>query len=200
MPGAAWRTGLFLAAGFAVLASTAASAEGDPGGRGPAYGGERITAMGAEASNLIPFMAGDSASRRVGGLIHTTLLRYNGDLELTGEAAKSWQVSNDGKTITFHLREDARFSDGHPLTSEDLAYTWRTVVDPETHTPYGSDYKRVSEVETPDPRTFIVHYDEPYAPALSTWASLAIMPAHILADQDINDTDFARDEVVGAGP
>ncbi|MEF8793678.1 peptide-binding protein [Thiohalorhabdus sp.] len=194
----AWTGLIFLAAGVTALVGSAA-AEGEPVAEGPAYGGERITAMGAEASNLIPFMAGDSASSRVGGLIHTTLLRYNGDLELAGEAAESWEVTDGGKTITFRLREDARFSDGEPLTSEDVAFTWRTVVDPETQTPYGSDYKRVSEVETPDPHTFVVHYDEPYAPALSTWASLAIMPAHILADQDINDTPFARDPV-GAGP
>jgi len=172
---------------------------GKPAAEEPDFGGERIVAMGAEASNLIPFMAGDSASNAIGSLIHTTLLRYNGELELTGEAARSWEVTNDGETITFHLREDIQFSDGHPLTSEDLAYTWRTVIDPETRTPYSSDYKRVARIETPDPHTFVVHYDDPYAPALSTWASLSILPAHILADQNINQTPFARDPV-GAGP
>ena len=190
-----------LAGGLTALvlgAGSATAADDRPAG-GPVHGGERITAMAAEASNLIPFMAGDSASSAVGGLIHTTLLRYDRNLALTGEAARSWEVANGGKTITFHLREDAQFSDGHPLTSEDVAYTWRTVVDPDTRTPYSSDYKRVERIETPDPHTFVVHYGEPYAPALSTWASLSILPAHILADQDINDTPFARDPV-GAGP
>jgi peptide/nickel transport system substrate-binding protein len=196
---------LLLLTGAVALAAAGGQAAGEPAADGgrfagePAIGGERITAMGAEASNLIPFMAGDSASHAVGSLIHTTLLRYDRNLELTGEAARSWEVASGGKTITFHLREDAQFSDGHPLTSEDLAYTWRTVVDPETRTPYSSDYKRIERIETPDPHTFVVHYGEPYAPALSTWASLAIMPAHILAGQDINDTPFARDPV-GAGP
>ncbi|HKJ71587.1 MAG TPA: peptide-binding protein [Gammaproteobacteria bacterium] len=165
----------------------------------PAYGGERIAAMSAEASNLIPFMAGDSASQAVGSLIHASLLRYDKDLELTGDLARSWEVSDGGKTITFHLHPDARFTDGEPVTSEDCAFTWRTVVDPDTRTPYSSDYRRVDHVATPDPHTFVVHYDEPYAPALSTWASLSILPAHLLADQDINDTTFARDPV-GAGP
>ncbi len=155
--------------------------------------------MGAEASNLIPFMAGDSASHAVGGLIHTTLLRYDRNLELTDEAARDWTVTDDGKTLTFHLREGVRFTDGHLLTSEDVAFSWRTVVAPDTRTPYSSDYRRVSRIETPDPHTFVAHYDEPYAPALSTWASLAILPAHLLAGQDINNTPFARDPV-GAGP
>ena len=166
---------------------------------GPDNGGRRTVAAGAEASNLIPFMAGDSASQAVGGLIHSALLRYNGDLELTGDLARDWSVSADGRTLTFRLRRDARFSDGEPVTSEDVAFTWRTVADPETQTPYGEQFRRVAEVTTPDRHTFVAHYDQPYAPALSTWASLSILPAHRLADADINTTDFARDPV-GAGP
>ncbi|MFA9460578.1 peptide-binding protein [Thiohalorhabdus methylotrophus] len=165
----------------------------------PAHGGERMVAVAAEASNLIPFMAGDSASSAVGGLIHATLLRYDKNLELTAALAKRWSVSEDGKKLTFHLREGVRFPDGHPFTSEDVAFTWRTVVDPETRTPYGQQYRRVSRIETPDRHTFIAHYDEPYAPALSTWASLSILPAHLLRDENINTTDFARDPI-GLGP
>ncbi|KPV39289.1 peptide-binding protein [Thiohalorhabdus denitrificans] len=178
-----------------------ALAGGGDGAHGaePVHGGERIVAMGAEASNLIPFMAGDSASNAVGGLIHASLLRYDKNLELVPGLAEDWEISEDGRTITFHLREGVRFPDGEPFTSEDVVFTWETVTDPETRTPYGEQYRRVSEVETPDPHTFIAHYDEPYSPALSTWATLAVLPEHLLRDEDINTTGFARDPV-GLGP
>lgn len=169
------------------------------GADGPVPGGHRITAAKADASNLIPFMAGDTASHAVGGLIFSSLLRYDKDLRLTGDLAREWEVKNGGRTLVFHLRENLRFADGEPLTSSDVAFTWETVTDPDTRTPYGKKYRRVARVETPDPHTFIAHYDEPYAPALSSWASLGIVPEHRLADADINDTPFARDPV-GSGP
>ncbi len=50
--------------------------------------------------------------------------------------AKDWHVSKDGKTYTFHLREDARWSDGSPVTAEDFVYSWRRAVDPNTAAPY----------------------------------------------------------------
>ena len=192
-----WR---LLAGGLALafLLGMAGTASADSARPHP-HGGERVVAMGAEPSNLIPFMAGDSASNAVGSLIHASLLRYDKNLELAPDLAKSWEVSNDGKTLTFHLRKGVRFPDGHPLTSADVAFTWRTVVDPETRTPYGEQYRRVSRIETPDPHTFIAHYDKPYAPALSTWASLSILPAHLLKGEDINNTDFSRNPV-GLGP
>jgi peptide/nickel transport system substrate-binding protein len=181
-------------AALAACLLPAAAAETAPG-----YGGERVVAMGAEASNLIPFMAGDSASNQVGSLIHASLLRYDKNLELEGALARSWEVADQGRTLTFHLREDARFADGEPVTSADVHFTWEVVTDKDTRTPYGEQYRRVTRLATPDAHTVVVHYDEPYAPALSTWASLAILPRHLLKGEDINTTPFARDPV-GAGP
>jgi peptide/nickel transport system substrate-binding protein len=172
-------------------------ARADPGQ--PVAGGHRITAAQADASNLIPWMAGDTASSAVGRMIFSRLVRYTKDLELTGDLARDWEIRNGGQTLIFHLREDVRFADGEPLTSADVAFTWETVTDPDTRTPYGKKYRRVERVETPDPHTFIAHYGKPYAPALSTWASLEIVPEHRLADANINDTDFSRDPV-GSGP
>jgi peptide/nickel transport system substrate-binding protein len=193
----------------AALAALLTACDGGSGGEAPDYaaagaggpvpGGHRITAAQADASNLIPFMAGDTASHAVGGLIFSSLLRYDRQLRLTGDLARDWQIKNGGRTLVFHLREGLRFADGEPLTSADVAFTWRTVTAPDTRTPYGKQYRRVDRVETPDPHTFIAHYDEPYAPALSTWASLAIVPEHRLAEADINKTPFARDPV-GSGP
>lgn len=158
-------------------------------------GGTLIDAMTGEPSGLIAMIAGESAASAIAGNIFNSLLKYDKNLELTGELVESWDISNDQKTITFHLKPNLRWADSQPLTSDDVLFTWQKVTDDKTRTPYGSDYKLVIKAETPDVDTFRVTYAAPYAPALETWASLHILPKHLLKDQDINTTAFARNPV-----
>lgn len=161
----------------------------------PESGGTLIDAMTGEPSGLIPMIAGESAASAIAGNIFNSLLKYDKNLELEGELAKSWEVSTDQKTITFHLKPDMKWADGAPLTSADALFTWKLVTDDHTRTPYGSDYKLVKSAEAPDALTFRVTYEQPYAPALDSWAGLQILPEHILKGQDINTTPFARKPV-----
>ena len=100
----------------------------------------------------------------------------------------NFKISKDQKTITFKIKKGLEWSDGIPLTSADVYFTWKLITNPNTRTPYGSDYTLVSQARTPDEHTFIVTYDDNYAPALDTWASLEILPKHILENEDINST------------
>lgn len=158
-------------------------------------GGTLVDAAAGEPSGLIAMIAGESAASAVAANLFNSLLKYDKNLELQGELAQSWQVSSDQKTITFTLKPDLKWSDGKPLTSADVLFTWKLVTDDHTRTPYGSDYKLVSKAETPDAQTFKVTYSQPYAPALDSWAGLQILPEHLLKDQDINTTAFARNPV-----
>ena len=158
-------------------------------------GGTLIEATTGEPSGLIAMIAGESAASAIAGNIFNSLLKYDKDLELTGELVESWDISEDQKTITFHLKPNLKWADNQALTSEDVLFTWQKVTDEKTRTPYGSDYKLVIKAETPDLNTFRVSYAAPYAPALETWASLHILPKHLLKDQDINSTAFARNPV-----
>ena len=158
----------------------------------PASGGTMIDAMTGEPSGLIPMIAGESAASTIASNIFNTLLKYDKNLELEGELAKSWKVSPDQKTITFTLKPGMKWADGAPLTSSDVLFTWKLVTDDNTRTPYGADYKLVVKAEAPDPATFRVTYGQPYAPAMDSWAGLQVLPEHILKGQDINTTSFAR--------
>jgi peptide/nickel transport system substrate-binding protein len=158
-------------------------------------GGNMINAMTGEPSGLIPMIAGESAASAIASNIFNSLLKYDQNLELEGELANSWAISADHRTITFKLKPDLKWADGKPLTSADVLFTWQLVTDENTRTPYGSDYKLVIKAETPDALTFRVSYQEPYAPALDTWAGLQILPKHLLKGQDINTTAFARNPV-----
>ncbi|CAN4269492.1 DdpA ABC-type dipeptide transport system, periplasmic component [Methylophilaceae bacterium] len=158
-------------------------------------GGTMVDAMTGEPSGLIAMIAGESAASAIAGNLFNSLLKYDKNLDLTGELAQSWEVSADQRTITFHLKPNLKWSDQRPLTSADVLFTWQKVTDDNTRTPYGSDFKLVSKAETPDAKTFRVTYAVPYAPALDTWAGLHILPKHLLQDQDINNTAFARHPV-----
>jgi len=158
-------------------------------------GGTLIDAMTGEPSGLIAMIAGESAASAIAGNIFNSLLKYDKNLELTGELAQSWEVSSDQRTVTFHLKPNLKWADNEALTSDDVLFTWQKVTDEKTRTPYGSDFKLVTKAETPDINTFRVTYAKPYAPALDTWAGLHILPKHLLKNQDINNTPFARNPV-----
>ena len=155
-------------------------------------GGTFINAMLGEPSSLISMIAGESASSAISANIFNQLLKYDKNLDLTGELAESWQVSADQKTITFKLKPNLKWADGKPLTSADVLWTWQAVTDDKNGSPYGSDFQLVKKADAPDPLTFSVTYSEAYAPALDSWAGLQILPAHLLKGQDLHTTAFAR--------
>jgi len=164
----------------------------------PAYGDTLVTGSIGEASTLIPLLASDNASHTIAGYIYNGLVKYDKDLNLVGDLARSWEVSPDGLVITFHLRRGVKWQDGHEFTSHDVLYTYRVTIDPKTPTAYAEDFKQVKKVETPDPYTVRVTYDHPFAPALASWGS-SILPAHLLEGKEITRSDLAR-KPVGTGP
>lgn len=161
----------------------------------PESGGTLIDAMTGEPSSLIYMIAGESASAAITANIFNKLLKYDKNLDLEGELAKSWKVSEDKKTITFKLKPDLKWADGKPLTSADVLFTWRLVTDEKTQSPYASDYQLVKKAEAPDALTFSVTYNQAYAPALDSWAGLQILPKHLLEGKDLHSTAFARHPV-----
>lgn len=164
----------------------------------PAYGDTFIEASIGDASTLLPVLASDSASSAVNGLIYNGLVRYDKNLQVVGELAESWTVSDDKLTLTFDLRDDVRWHDGTPFTAADVRFTYDLYIDPQTPTAYAEAFQQVTRVETPDPHTFVVHYAKPYAPALISWAT-AIHPRHLLEGEDITASSLARSPV-GTGP
>ena len=158
-------------------------------------GGTLTNAMIGEPNNLIAMIAGDGASSLIAGQIFNSLLKYDENLEFEGDLAESWEISEDYKTIKFNLKVQKKWSDNHPITCKDVLFTWKAVTHPDTRTPYGSDYQLVSSAQCINYYQFIAKYKEPYAPALETWASLHILPEHLLKNEDINNTYFSLNPV-----
>jgi peptide/nickel transport system substrate-binding protein len=167
-------------------------------GGAPAYGDALVTGSIGEPSTLIPILATDSSSSDISGLVYNGLVRYDKNYQLEGDLARSWEVSPDGLTITFHLRHGVKWHDGHDFTSRDVLYTYKIVVDPKTPTAYSEDFKQVQSAQALDPYTFRVTYPKPFAPALASWG-MPMLPAHLLEGKDIIKSPLAR-APIGTGP
>jgi len=188
--------GLVLLAGCQNNNEVVVPAEGESAK--PAYGDTLIEASIGEPSNLLPVLASDSASSDINGLVYNGMVRYDKNFVLEGDLAKSWDISADGRTITFHLRDGVTWHDGEPLTSADVLFTYQLYVDPNTPTSYAEAYRQVTSATAPDPLTFVVSYEKPYAPALASWG-VAILPKHLLEGVEITKSPLSR-QPVGTGP
>ncbi|MDX9816513.1 MAG: ABC transporter substrate-binding protein, partial [Smithellaceae bacterium] len=163
-----------------------------------AYGDIIVRGDIGDASNLIPILASDSASHSIAGLIYNGLVKYDKDMNIVGDLAESWDISDDGLVITFHLRKGVKWHDGKPFTAKDVLYTYQVTVDPKTPTAYAGDFLKVKKAEVLDDYTFRVAYDKPFAPSLISWSS-AVLPRHLLEGQNITKSSLAR-HPVGTGP
>lgn len=151
-----------------------------------------------DARRLNPVIANDNASGSINDLVFNGLVKYDKDIRLVGDLAKRWEVSNDGKTITFYLRQEVKWHDGVEFTAEDCLFTYQKLIDPSVATPYSSSYMDVHKAEVVGKYIFRVTYKEPFSPALESWG-MGILPKHILIGKDINTDAFNRNPV-GTGP
>jgi len=164
----------------------------------PAYGDAMVEGAIGDASNLTPYIASDSASSSVTGLVFNGLLKLDKDLNIAPDLAESWEISEDGLTITFNLRRNVTWQDGVPFTSADVLFTYQFVIDPKTPTPYAGDFLQVKKAEVLGPYTFRVSYEKPFARALYSWLS-SILPKHLMEGADPRNSPLAR-HPIGTGP
>ncbi len=184
---------LLAAALSAALALTSCSAPSS-GAKGNAK--NVVLGVSAEPETLNPILgyAPDGAAKIFDGLV-----AYDADLNLVPSLAKKLpETSDGGKTYTYHLRKGVTFHDGKPLTSEDVAFTYRKVLDEDVNSTIRSDFAAVESIETPDKYTVVFHLKYPYAP-FPKRTTLGIVPEHALAGKDIDSAAFNRDPI-GTGP
>ncbi len=164
----------------------------------PCSGGRLNQALLGDATNLIDILATDATSHQIASQIFVSVLKYDKNLKIVPYACESYQVLEGGRLLRFKLREDIKWFDGRPLTAEDVEFTYRFTIDPQTPTAYAGDFQRIQEFHRTGTFSFEVRYEKPFARALVSWMS-NILPRHILEGQNPMATDFARNPI-GAGP
>jgi oligopeptide transport system substrate-binding protein len=100
------------------------------------YNRNWFACWGAEPPSLDPGLATDTTSSNILLNIMDPLVKLDENLAPTPSLAQSWDVSANGKTVTFHLRPDGRSTNGDPVTAQDFEYSWKRTLSPEL----GADY------------------------------------------------------------
>ncbi|MBI4828724.1 MAG: peptide-binding protein [Nitrospinae bacterium] len=166
------------------------------------FGDVFIGATIGEASNLIPFLSSDASSGAISDAVFASLLTVDKDMNIIPGAAKRWEVSPDGLTLTFHLHDTIKWHDGVPFTAHDLVYQYQMMIHPDVPSGYKDVFMQMASAVAPDDHTFVVTFREPFAPALARLSGMTGLPRHLLKDVkpvDLIKSPLARNPV-GTGP
>ena len=169
-------------------------------------------AVPSDPRSLDPAIAYDVVTWPLVRTLFHGLIDYDDDLNLVPWHARSWTISEDGRTITFKLRQDIRFSNGRPITSEDFAYSLQRILNPAVKSPGQGFYRniagargfqdgsadRVSGLRTPDLETFEIELVQPDLPFLYC---IAMPFAYAVPREEVerHGDEFGR-YPVGSGP
>lgn len=171
---------------------------------GYAQGDWSVNAFGNNLKTLTPLVSTDAYASDVQSYVQESLITRNPDtLEWEGLIAKSWQVSADGLTITFQMRDDVTFSDGKPLTADDVAFTFDFIMTEAIQAPRERAYlEKIASVKANGKYEVVFTYKEPYFEALSLAGGMTIFPKHfyepyLKTPQAFNES---KGLLLGSGP
>lgn len=103
--------------------------------------------ISTDPPTLDPQINNKSVGNTVIDNIFEGLIRENEKLEIQPGIAEKWDISDDGLIYTFHLRKDAKWSDGQPVTTKDFMYSWKRALNPEMAVPKAGDYFIIKNAE-----------------------------------------------------
>ncbi len=159
-----------------------------------------------EVDSFNPFLGIEAESFEMWSLMYDSLTGYTmSDMQPEPALATEWEASEDGLTWTFTMRDDVTWSDGEPLTAQDVAYTYGRILDggPERST-WGSYLKGVTSVEAPDDATIVLELDAPSS--VLPLLPIPIIPEHVWSEVSEEEVKSYGNEptdgapVVGSGP
>jgi len=176
-------------------------------------GGKSVTgAWSQEPDSIVPYYSQMSYAIWITQLTLVGLGEWDDKgtfvAELAAEvpSAANGGVSSDGLTITWKLRSGLKWSDGEPLTSADVLFTWQSIMDPGNAVASRVGYEKISSIETPDETTVVLKFSELYPP----WQTLftqgpnnsgSLLPKHILEGQTaLESNSFIHWPTVSSGP
>ena len=175
-------------------------------------GGRLVVALYGDPKTFNPITANEQSSQEIYRHLFASLLGFDWpSQQVTPGLAQSWTNTPDGKTWTFKLRKNLRWSDSEPLTADDVIFTWNDVIynpdiDNVTRDLFVIDGKKFTVTKIDD-LTLQVVTPEIYAPFLENFGGVPILPKHILA-KTVADKTFTSaygvnwdpQNIIGSGP
>ena len=160
-------------------------------------GGTLRVGLQADPTAFDPHLSNLTAAFHIIEHVYNGLLGVNAALEPIPELAESWEVSDDGLTYTFHLRDGVTFHNGRAFTSDDVKYTFERITDPATASPRAEDFAGVTSIETPDDLTAVFTLGAPDASFIS---KIVASGSKIVAKEVVEENGNLENVLVGTGP
>ncbi len=187
---------------------------GGAGGNPWTRHGRLVIASAADPKNLDPVLAAQVPTLDLGFFIFSWAVRYDDKAQPHPDAlveiptVENGDVSRDGLTLRYKLRPNMKWHDGVPVTSKDLWFTWRVVMNPHNNVVTTDGYKDIASIDYSDPHVAVIHMKRVYAPFLqqlfSPNGNAPILPEHLLAavndDKGSFNTAPYQAAPVGSGP
>lgn len=174
--------------------STAAA---DSGASAPVEGGTLIWLAHQEIAGLGPNDLGATMQTIVIMAIHNSLVAYDTDYNMYPDLAESVEVTPDGLTYTFKLRQGVKFHDDSELKAADVKYTIDYYRDPANAATIQSAYTGIGSIDTPDDYTVVVNMETVNAASLVTWGTNPIV--HAAHHAEVGDATYSTSPI-GTGP
>ncbi|MCK4967576.1 MAG: peptide ABC transporter substrate-binding protein [Candidatus Aenigmarchaeota archaeon] len=166
----------------------------------PASGGEYSEGLIGLPQFVNPVLSSINAvDADLSRLIFSGLLKYQ-DGRLIPDLCQQYEISDDKKTYTFHLRQNTFWHDGEPISANDIVFTVKTIKDPQIRSPLQASWQKI-DVKQLDDYTVQFALSEPFAPFLSL-LTFGILPEHIwknIPSLQFYLTDF-NSRPIGSGP
>jgi peptide/nickel transport system substrate-binding protein len=195
---------------------TGAAEENGNGNGEQAAGGDIIFGTTDTVVTLDPAKAYDFASSNILFNVGETLVGFPpGEVEPAPLLAEEWEVSDDGMTYTFTIREGVTFSNGHELTSEDVKFSLERVIDMAHPAGAASMLFVIDSIETPDERTAVINLSAPnstFLPRLAYTVATIVpsdghypAPGDAIEEEDAEEAEqaaeeFVQEDLIGTGP
>ena len=160
-----------------------------------------VVATAADPGHLNPGITTGYNVHVFADSIYSGLIMLNKNLQPEPDLAESWTISDDAKTFTFNIRKDAKWHDGHSVTSEDVKYTFENVLFKYHSRTKSGLGKKVKSILTPNPKKVIFQLNNSYSPMITRLnvTEAPILPKHIFSSGNPNDHS-ANLNPIGSGP
>ncbi|WP_446810318.1 peptide-binding protein [Methylomonas sp. 2BW1-5-20] len=169
-----------------------------------AQGDWSVDAFGTNLKTITPLVSSDAYASNVQSYVLESLINRNPDtLEWEGLVAKDWTISEDGLVISFNMREDVSFSDGQPLTADDVVFSFDFIMTDAIQAPRERAYlEKIKSVKANGKYQVVFTFREPYFEALSLAGGIGIMPKHFYEPYLKEPQKFNESKglLLGSGP